>query len=408
MIHAHVGVALGLGNDARDAGVKLVVLVEGDFEASLVAVDLGDVEVASSNSGGHDVDGGADFFWQFAVAIFEVGGDFSESEGVAGGHELFVEVKTLSWVFDIVGGDECLDGEVNAGKGFEASKGIFVAGGTASVGVGFEELYFGFDELAVEVVSNGVHLSGLLGTEEVTGTSDLEVSEGEGVAGSELVEFSEGLEAFSASFGEGLVAGVKEIGVGLAVGSPDTAPKLVELGEAELVGIFDDEGVGVGDIESGFDDGGADEDIDFALDESDHDRFEFFLVHLSVTDGDTGLGDEFLDFVRDVIDAINAVVDKEDLSASGEFSEDGFANDFVGFWTDEGAHRETTGWGVVDERHLSDVHEGHAEGARDGGGAHGENIYIDADGLEGFFVFDSELLFFVNDEESEIFEFELV
>lgn len=194
----------------------------------------------------------------------------------------------------------------------------------------------------------------------------------------------------------------------MTVGSSDATAKLIELGEAELVGILDDEGVGVGDVESGFDDGGADEDINFALDESDHDRFEFFLIHLSVTDGDAGLGDEFFDFFGDVIDAVDAVEDEENLSASGEFAEDGFANDFVGFWTDEGTHWETTGWGVVDERHLSDVHEGHAESAGDGGGAHGEDINIDADGFKGFFVFDSEFLFFVNDEESEVFEFELV
>jgi hypothetical protein len=115
----------------------------------------------------------------------------------------------------------------------------------------------------------------------------------------------------------------------LTVGSSDATAKLIELGEAELVGILDDEGVGVGDVESGFDDGGADEDINFALDESDHNRFEFFLVHLSVTDRDTGLGDEFFDFFGDVIDAVDAVEDEENLSASGEFAEDGFADDFV-------------------------------------------------------------------------------
>lgn len=168
----------------------------------MVTVDLGDMEVASSDPGGHDVDGGADFFWHFAVAIFEVGGDFAESEGVAGSHELFVEIEALSGIFDIVGRDEGLNGEVDAWKGFEASEGIFVSARTASVGIGFEELHFGFDELAIKIVSNGVHLPGLFGTEEVTGASDLEVSEGEGVAGAELVEFGEGLEAVGAGFGQ--------------------------------------------------------------------------------------------------------------------------------------------------------------------------------------------------------------
>lgn len=200
MIHAHVDVALGLGNDARDAGVELVTFVEGDFESPLVAIDLGDVEVASCDSGGHDVYRGADFLWHFAVAIFEVSSDLSKSEGISGGHELFVEVEALGGIFDIVGRDEGLYGEVDAREGFEAGEGVFVTLGTTSVGIGFEELHFGFDELAVEVVADGVHLTGLLRSKEVTGTADLKVAKGEGIARAELVEFGKGLEAVGAGF----------------------------------------------------------------------------------------------------------------------------------------------------------------------------------------------------------------
>lgn len=57
---------------------------------------------------------------------------------------------------------------------------------------------------------------------------------------------------------------------------------------------------------------------------------------------------------------------------------------------------------------MPDVHEGHAQSTGNGGGAHGEDINIDTDGFEGFFVFNAEFLFFVNNKESEVFEFELV
>lgn len=262
--------------------------------------------------------------------------------------------------------------------------------------------------MAVKVVADGVHLSGLFGTEEIAGSADLEVAKGEGVSGSELVEFGEGLESFLPAFGEGFAAGVEEVGVGLAVGSPDAASELVELRKTEVVGVFDDQGVGVGDIESGFDDGRTDKDIDFTLDESDHNGFQFALAHLAVSNGDSGMGDEFFDAVGDVIDALYSVIDVEHLSASGEFAKDCFADDFVGGWSDEGAYgKSARGW-IVDEGHLSDVHEGHAECAGDGSGTHAEDIDVDADGFEGFFVFDAELLFFVDDEEAEVVEFKLV
>lgn len=117
-ILAHVGIAFAFCDDAGDSGVKGVVFVESDFESPLVAIDLCDVEVAGGDSGGHDFDGGFDFFWHFAISVFEVGGDFAEGEGVSGGHELLVEVEPLGGVFDIAFGDECLHREIDGGEWF--------------------------------------------------------------------------------------------------------------------------------------------------------------------------------------------------------------------------------------------------------------------------------------------------
>ena len=64
----------------------------------------------------------------------------------------------------------------------------------------------------------------------------------------------------------------------------DAAAELVELAEAELVGLVDDDGVHVRDVEAGLDDRGADEDVRPAVREVVHDVGQLVLVHLAVAD----------------------------------------------------------------------------------------------------------------------------
>ena len=56
----------------------------------------------------------------------------------------------------------------------------------------------------------------------------------------------------------------------------DASAELMELGEAEALGVFDYHDGGVGDVDADFDDGGGDEDVEFAAFEAGHG--DFFVV----------------------------------------------------------------------------------------------------------------------------------
>ncbi len=56
----------------------------------------------------------------------------------------------------------------------------------------------------------------------------------------------------------------EEIGVGALRAAPDPAAQLVELRQSEGIGPVDDQRVGVGDIQAGFDDRGAEQDVHLA------------------------------------------------------------------------------------------------------------------------------------------------
>ncbi len=132
----------------------------------------------------------------------------------------------------------------------------------------------------------------LLAAEHVAGAAEFEVESGDAEAGAEFAEFFHGGEALAGDFGEGGFGRDEEIGVGALGGAADAAAELVELGETEAIGAIDEDGVGAGDVEAVFDDGGGDEDVGFVANEFEHHAFELFFAHLAVADDDASFGDE--------------------------------------------------------------------------------------------------------------------
>ena len=143
-----------------------------------------------------------------------------------------------------------------------------------------------FEQLQVHVVADGHHVARLLRAEQVARTTDLEVAHRDLEAGAELRVFADGLEALFRDLGEDFALAERQIGVGVPARTADAAAQLMQLREAELVGVLDNEGVDVRDVDAGLDDGRADEDLDVAVREGLHHVAEPFLAHFAVRHGD--------------------------------------------------------------------------------------------------------------------------
>ena len=179
------------------------------------------------------------------------------------------------------------------------------------------------EKLAIEVESDGGHVTGLFGAEEGAGAANLEVAHRDAKAAAEGGVLTDGVEALAGvATGDGIAREEKE-GVGLPVGTSHAASELIEVGEAEAIGAVDENGVGVGDVDAAFDDGSGEQDVGFSFDELVHHDFKFVFFHLAMADDDAGLGNEFLNAVAQVFDSADAIVEKEDLAAAGEFVFDG-------------------------------------------------------------------------------------
>ena len=75
---------------------------------------------------------------------------------------------------------------------------------------------------------------------------------------------------------------VKQIGIGDAIASSNPSLDLVKLRETEVVGIFDNDHIGVRDIDSIFDDRGANKEVDVPIVELFHRVLDLVLIHLAM------------------------------------------------------------------------------------------------------------------------------
>jgi len=169
--------------------------------------------------------------------------------------------------------------------------------------------------------------AGLARAEEFAVAADGEVVFGdfEAVGGIE-----EGADAGATVFGHFLIGG-SDGETTTGDGTPTHAtPELVELGEAEAVGVFDDHGGGFGDIDADFDDGGANKDGDFAGAKLIHDAFALGWFHAAVEHAEVLVGEgasgELVVEGLDVGEAGGRFVD------DGDEDEDSAPGMVAGFW----------------------------------------------------------------------------
>ena len=226
--------------------------------------------------------------------------------------------------------------------------------------------------------------------------------------GAELGKLPDGLQPAVGGLGDSLLRRVEEVGVGSLAGSSHPTSQLIQLGEAEAVGSFHDQRVDLGKVEPGYDDGRRHQDVVLAVPEVEHHLLQLALVHLPVGDGETGVGYQLLQPGHRMVDGLHPVVHVEDLPLAQYLA----------------ANRRRDGLGVVrshigqdgvaifgrrpDLADVPDPGERQLQGARDRGCGEGEGIHRGTDHLQLVLGRDTEALLFVNDEQPEILERDVV
>ena len=180
------------------------------------------------------------------------------------------------------------------------------------------------------------------------------------------------------------------------VAAADAPAKLVQLRQPEFVGAVDDDGVGVGDVDAGFDDGGTEQHVESLLQKVAHDLFQLALAQLSVRYADAGFGQQGFQPLAHVFNRIHFIVQEKHLPAAFEFAQHGFAHAAFAERFDKGFDGEAAAGRGGNQREVAQAFERHAEGARNRRGGHGEDIDIGAQAFELLFLAHAEAVFFIN------------
>ncbi len=178
----------------------------------------------------------------------------------------------------------------------------------------------------------------MLGSEDGARTAEFQVSECHLEAGAKVVVLRECFQAVSGFRGGAF--GDEQVAVGASVAASHASAHLVELRQAEGIGPVDEDGVGVGDVQAVFHDGGGDEYLEFLIDKGVHHLFQMAVAHLGVSHGEADVGHEFAEFVGDVVYGLDAVVNKEYLAAAVYLSADGVLDHLSIARRDDGADGE--------------------------------------------------------------------
>ncbi len=265
-----------------------------------------------------------------------------------------------------------------------------------------------FQHLGVEGEAHFVDLAALVFSQQFTGATDLQIMGGQGEAGAQVFQCLQGFQALERVLCHGTRRRSDEIGVGAVVRAAHAAAQLVELGQPQLVGAVDDDGVGAGHVDAALDDGGGHQDVETLVVEVAHDALQFALAHLPVDELHPRAGHQVADGVGHLLNAAHLVVQHVHLAAACQLALNRLAHQHVVPLVDEGLDGVAARRRGGDDGEIAHAGHGHVEGARDGRGGEGENVHLGTQGLEPLLVAHAEAVFLVHDHQPQVLEFHLL
>ena len=259
-------------------------------------------------------------------------------------------------------------------------------------------------KLYIEVVTYRVEVSVLFRAKQIAGAAQFKVAHGDTEARAELGVLFERFKALFGDLGQRAVLRECEISVRSARRTTYAAAYLVELRKSQTVRVVDYERVRVGNVNSRFDYARADENVDVSEQHRAPDVFEPLFFHFSVSRHYLRVRKFFLKFRRDRVYRFYDIMKVENLPFAVEFAADRVENYKVVVLKNVGLYRQTVARRFVEHRYIANAAHRHIERSRYRRRRERKYVDVARDLLYSLLLSNTETLFFVNDEKSEIFE----
>ena len=236
----------------------------------------------------------------------------------------------------------------------------------------------------------------------------LQVAHGNAEAGAEGGKLPYGRKPLGGNLGQDLVAGKGEVGIRLAGGTPHPPADLVQLAKPHTVGVFDDQRVAVAHVHAGFDQRGADQNVDFIIQQLLPDRGNLLLGHFAVGNADARTRHHLPDACGAGVNGFHAVVQVIHLPAARQLLADRLGNDARVIFQHIGFDGLTLKGRLLDRTHIAYARKRHIQRARNGRGGQRQHIHTDEILFQFFLVLYAETLLLVNDDQSQILELHII
>ena len=209
------------------------------------------------------------------------------------------------------------------------------------------------ENLLIGLVAEVGDEAALLGTQQIAGTTDVEVLHGDVDAAAQVGEILQSLQPSAAVRGQGCQRRCEQITESLAVAAPHTATHLVQVGEAEILGTIYYNGIGIGDVDAVLHDGGGEQHVVVVVGEVEHDLLQFLGLHLAVANSDATVGDILQYHLLQVGQVADAVVHEVDLSVAAHLEVDGVDDNLGREGVNLGLYGVAVGRRCLDDTHVA-------------------------------------------------------
>ncbi len=157
-------------------------------------------------------------------------------------------------------------------------------------------------------------MAGLLGAQQVSCPAHFQIFQRNPGSTPQFGGGGQGCEAIMSKLSHRHLRVIQKVGVTALPAPSHSTAQLVKLGQSVALCAVDNEGVGVGDIQTCLDNCGGDQNIKTSLPEIHHDRFEIGFGHLAVRHRHASFGDKFLNVGGHPVDRRHPVVNEKHLT----------------------------------------------------------------------------------------------
>ena len=182
------------------------------------------------------------------------------------------------------------------------------------------------EHLTIKIISNRIHMSMLLRTQQISGTSKFQISHCNLKSASQIRILADRSQTLLSRLLQHHILSVHQKRIGSSVGTPDPSPKLIKLRKPVSVWIMDNHSIYIGNIQPCLNDRGGNQHINIPVYKGIHHILQFPLTHLAMSKIHPCVRHQLRNTQGNICNIRHSIINIINLSASAQFPVDSLSD----------------------------------------------------------------------------------